>query len=311
MLDDVDGLRAAVAVADLGSFSAAGRFLRLSTNAVSHRVARLEGQLGARLFERTTRSVRSTTAGERLLLRARRVLAELEAVEHDLAAGTLEGAVRVGLPPDLAGAEFFRQAGALLESSPGLRLELFARSTPVDPRKEGLDLVVWGGPAERIPGDLVARQVGLIGWSLCAAPPYLARHGAPDLPADLAQHRCLLARGAAPERRWVLVDQRGVEVSVPVSGNLESDHPIVLLGALRHGLGIGIRPSREVELGVAAGDWVRVLPAWGFRPIPVALVAPRGRLRVRAVRLVAQVLESALRQLSAPDARASGPRIGH
>jgi DNA-binding transcriptional LysR family regulator len=112
-----------------------------------------------------------------------------------------------------------------------------------------------------------------------------------------------LARGAAPERSWVLVDQRGVEVSVPVSGNLESDHPIVLLGALRHGL--GIRPSREVDLGVAAGDWVRVLPAWGFRPIPVAIVAPRGRLRVRAVRLVAQVLESALRQLSAPDARGS------
>lgn len=305
MLDDVDGLRAVVAVAQLGSFSAAGRSLRLSTNAVSHRVARLESRLGVRLFERTTRLVRTTAAGDRLLVRAQRVLDELEAVEHDVAAGNLEGSVRVALPPDLAGPAFFREAGALLASSPGLRLELFGRSTPVDPRREGFDLVVWGGPPSKIPGDLVARPVGSISWSLCAAAPWLARHGVPQRPEDLVNHRCLLARTPAPEREWTLVDGRGAEVSVPVTGNLESDHPRVLLEALRAGLGIGIRPSREVEAGEAAGEWVRVLPGWRFRPIPVALVAPRGRLRVPAVRLVAQVLEAALRQLIEPVAGAA------
>lgn len=300
MFDDIDGLRATLAVAQLGSFSAAARSLHLSTNAVSHRVARLEARLGVRLFERTTRLVRPTDAADRLLVRARRVIDELEAVENDVTSASLEGAVRVALPPDLAGPAFFREVGALLDTSPRLRLELFGRSTPVDPRKEALDLVVWGGPRARIPPELVARSLGSIAWSLCASASYLARHGLPTRPSDLTQHRCLVARTPDPERKWTLVDQHGVEVDVPISGNLESDHPRVLLEALRSGLGIGIRPEREVERGIAAGDWVRVLPTFTFRPIEVALVSPKGRWKVPAVRLVAQVLETALRQLTQP-----------
>ncbi len=179
MLDDVEGLRALVAVAELGSFSAAAGRLRLSTNAVSHRVARLEQRLGVRLFERTTRVVRSTPEGERLLARARRVLEELELAERDVALGHLEGAVRVGLPPDLAQPALLEGLQALLAASPGLRVELLGRPFPKDPRKEGLDLVVWGGPRAGIPPDLVARHLGAVAWALCAAPAYLARHGAP------------------------------------------------------------------------------------------------------------------------------------
>jgi DNA-binding transcriptional LysR family regulator len=306
MLDDIDGLRAVVTVAQFGGFAAAGRALRLSTNAVSHRVARLEERLGTRLFERTTRVVRTTPAGERLLVRARRVLEELDAVEADVAAGNVEGSVRVALPPDLAGPVLFREVGALLATSPGLRLELFGRSVPVDPRKDGFDLVVWGGPPERIPGDLVARPLGSVAWSLCAAPSYLARHTAPTTPAELSAHACLLARGPSPEHTWTLIDSGGEAVTVPVHGRLESDHPRMLLEALRQGLGVGIRPVSEVDAGVAAGDWVRVLPGWHFRPIPVALVAPKGRLRVPVVKLVAQVLEGVLRQLTGQAPRASG-----
>ena len=127
MLDDVEGLRALVAVADLGTFSAAGRALRLSTNAVSHRVARLEKRLGARLFERTTRLVRSTDAGDRLLLRARRVLEELELAEREVAVGNLEGTVRVALPPDLAGPTLMSALARVMAASPSLRLELLGR----------------------------------------------------------------------------------------------------------------------------------------------------------------------------------------
>jgi len=66
------------------------------------------------------------------------------------------------------------------------------------------------------------------------------------------------------------------------------------------GLGIGIRPALEVQVAAARGEWVHVLPLWGFRPIPVALVAPRGRLRVPSVSLVASMLEATLRQLTGP-----------
>jgi DNA-binding transcriptional LysR family regulator len=296
MLDDVEGLRALVAVADLGSFAAAGRALRLSTNAVSNRIARLEERLGARLFERTTRLVRSTDAGDRLLLRARRVLEELELAEREVASGNLEGTVRVALPPDLAGPALLAAIARVMAASPALRLELLGRASPVDPRREGLDLVVWGGPRSRIPPDLTARNLGTLNWSLCAAPGYVARHGTPKTPAELATHRCLLARNPDPERTWHLVNRAGREVRVPVSGNLESDHPRLLLEAMLQGLGIGIRPENEVLAAAARGEWVHVLPDWGFRPIPVSLVAPRGRLRVPSVRLVADTLEATLRQ---------------
>lgn len=306
MLDDVDGLRALVAVADLGTFSAAGRALRLSTNAVSARVARLEERLGARLFERTTRLVRSTPAGDRLLVRARRVLGELDLAEREVATGNLEGTVRVALPPDLAGPALMAALARVLVASPSLRLELFGRASPVDPRREGLDLVVWGGPASRIPPDLTARSVGAVAWSLCASPSYLATYGSPRHPADLSQHRCLLARNPLPERTWHLVDASGREVSVAVTGTLESDHPRILLEAMLQGLGIGIRPAVEVQAAVARGEWGHVLPDWGFKPIPVSLVAPKGRLRVPGVRLVADTLEITLRQLATGGALSHG-----
>jgi DNA-binding transcriptional LysR family regulator len=298
MLDDVEGLRALVAVAEAGSFSAAGRVLRLSTNAVSQRVAKLEARLGARLFERTTRLVRLTPAGERLLVRARRVLEELSLAELEVEAGHLSGTVRLALPPDLAGPAFFAALAGVLERSPGLRVELFGRAAPVDPRKEGFDLVVWGGPASRIAPELTARSLGTVAWSLCAARSYVARCGVPQTPEELSRHRCLLARNVEPERAWELHGQGGAAVQVPVSGALESDHPRLLLEAMLQGLGIGIRPTSEVTAAAARGEWVHVLPEWGFAPIAVALVAPKGRLRVPSVRLVAGVVEATLRQLA-------------
>lgn len=295
MFDDVEGLRALVMVADVGNFTAAGASMRLSTNAVSSRVARLEERLGSRLFERTTRVVRLTPAGQRLLPRARRVLEELEAAERDVASGHLEGTVRVAIPPDLGGPVLFSALERAMETAPGLKLELFGRALPSDPRRDGFDLVVWGGPPSRIPPDLTARSLGALRWSLCASQGYVKAHGAPSTPEALATHRCLLARHPSPERTWQLVHESGREVTVPVSGSVESDHPRLLLEAISHGLGIGIRPANEVKVAAASGDWVHVLPEWGFKPIPVALVAPKGRLRVPTVKLVADVLAQTLR----------------
>jgi DNA-binding transcriptional LysR family regulator len=297
---DVDGLQALVAVNDHRGFAAAGRALRLSTNAVSHRIALMEARLGQRLFDRTTRNVRATDAGQRLLVRARRILDELELAERDVALGALSGTVRVGLPPDLVEPALLSALELALASSPGLRLELLGRAAPVDPRKEGLDIVVWGGP--RIPVELVARPLAPIEWSLCASAAYAARARLPATPQELAEHRCLLARNPTVEREWRLVDAAGVEVAVAVRGPLESDDPTILQGALRHGLGIGVRPKGEVLAAVARGAWVHVLPGWGFRPIPVSIVTPRGRLRSPGVRLVADTIASALAALAGRDA---------
>lgn len=299
MFDDVEGLRALVMVADVGNFTSAAASMGLSTNAVSNRVARLEERFGSRLFERTTRVVRLTPAGQRLLPRARRVLEELEGAERDVASGHLEGTVRVAMPPDLAGPVLFSALALAMESAPGLRLELYGRPTPSDPRRDGFDLVVWGGRTERIPPDVTARSLGSLRWSLCASQGYVRANGAPSTPEALSNHRCLLARHPGRERTWQLVHSSGRQVSVPVSGSIESDHPRMLLEAITHGLGVGIRPASEVQAAARKGDWVHVLPEWGFKPIPVALVAPRGRLRVPAVKLVADLLIQALKAVEA------------
>jgi DNA-binding transcriptional LysR family regulator len=299
MLDDVEGLRALVAVADLGTFSAAGRALKRSTNAVSHRVARLEHRLGARLFERTTRVVRPTETGARLVERARRVLEELELLEQEASAGHLEGTVRVALPPDLASPELFSSLAQAMAASPGLSVELWGRGAPADPRRDGLDLVVWGGPTP-VPPELTARRLGEVRFWLCAAASYVGRFGNPRDPEALSMHRCLLARAPNLERTWALVGPSGETRTVPVAGSLESDNPALLLGALQAGLGVGLRPAAEVAAAAAKGDWVHILSGWSLAPLPVALVAPRGRLRAPTVRLVAGLLEATVRRLAEP-----------
>jgi DNA-binding transcriptional LysR family regulator len=291
---DLEALATLVAVMDRGTLSAAARSQRLSANAVSQRIARLERQLGAQLLVRSTRVVRPTDVGLRVAERARKVLGECDELLAVVTpqALSLRGVVRVGLAPDLTRAFDWTALARLLATHEGLRLELAARAREVDLVAAGIDLAVWVGP---LPARaFVVKRLGVLDWHLAAAPAYIAAHGAPRTLAELSEHACLLAFAPRRETHWRLLDERGREHEVPVQGRFESDSGEVLHAALLGGMGIGMRPRRELARLARAGTLVRVLPRYRFQPMPVALLAPEGRLRVARVRAVADYLGEVL-----------------
>lgn len=294
VFESLDEIKTYVRVVEAKSLSAAARALHVSVNAVWSRLERIEQRAGMRLIERTTRAFRVTEAGERVARRARRILDELEAAEQDIApTDRLRGTVRVAVSSDVAAGAFMSELAQMLEDNPELRVELIGRSRLVEPVAAGVDIVVWPGPVTS-QGSSV-RKIGSLLWALAAAPSYIAARGAPTSPDELKQHSCLLAIRGRREARWSLVDSRGATHEVEVTSRFESDTTEMLLSALHAGIGIGIRPLREVLDEVNAGRLVRVLPTMTVAPMEVSLVAPAGRLRSAHVRAVAGLLTKRLR----------------
>src|SRR5262245_37478114 len=297
MLESLSELRTFIRVVDEGSLSAAARSLGLSVNAISRRIALLEKRVGVRLASRTTRRLTLTDDGRRFVDHCRRIVGDVEAAEADVqpAAGAIQGLVRVGLHPEMLVEQTLREFGALLLQHPGLSLHVLARNAPVDPIKEGLDLLVWGGEVQL--QSVVSRVLAVADWVLAAAPEYAKRAGLPRKPEDLPQHECLRALLTRSETTGLLRDAHGKEVSVPIAGRFESDDTATLKAALYAGLGIGLRPRGEVARESAAKKLVPVLPRWRFLTNRIHLVSPPGRLRLPRVRAAAAIIESAASQL--------------
>jgi DNA-binding transcriptional LysR family regulator len=293
---DLPSLRTFLLVFELRSIAAAARRERLSSNAVSQRIARLEAQLEAQLFVRTTRVVRPTPVAEQVATHARAALAHCDELRGAASSDKADRAevVRVGLAPDLVRVFDWEKLRALLAERGGLRLEVLSRARETDIVAAGLDLAVWVGPLP--PRELVVRRIATIEWHLAAAPSYVAARGAPSKPSQLAQHDALLAIGPRRETSWPLVDEDGREQLATVTGRFESDSGEVLVSALYGGMGIGIRPAAEVDRASREGTLVRVLPRWRLRPMPVALLAPAARMRSTTVRLIADFLRETIAQ---------------
>lgn len=277
-MDSLSGFAVFVQVAETRSFVAAGRALGVSASAVGKRVARLEERLGVRLFHRSTRSITLTAEGALFLARSRRVLAEIEAAEQELsqATGTPRGRLRVSLP--LVSSLVLPVLADFMAAYPAIELDLDFSDRLVDVIEEGFDAVVrTGEPAD---SRLSSRQLGEFSQLLVASPAYLARHGTPASPADLARHACLHYRYPATGKVevWPLAPgPDGGEAHPPVSmicNNIETR----LCFALR-GRGIACLPDFSVRAALAEGALVPVLADHLLRPRTIAfrVLWPSGR----------------------------------
>lgn len=282
-LDDLDELRTFALVVDLGSLSAAARHLQVTTNAVSRRLMRLERNLGVKVLRRSTRAVSVTAEGRVLYGHARRALEELQSAEDAIGSGRdgLMGTIRVAMPGGACSAAILTGISAFLEEQPKVRLEMLVVNTPVDPIGGGFDVVIHVGPVKD--SRLVARRLHTVSWALAAAPRYFASRGRPRTPSDLAEHVCLRIATHPPQNEWQLIDLKGNVESVRVAGNFEADDSRVLADAMYAGLGIGIRPEKEMAAAVAAGTLVRVLPRHRFASMEVFALMPKGASRLARV----------------------------
>ncbi|MGK5080814.1 LysR family transcriptional regulator [Janthinobacterium sp. HLX7-2] len=197
------GIAMFVQVADSGSFSATARLLGLSSSAVGKSVARMEARLGARLFQRSTRHLALTDEGEKFLQRCKRILAEVEAAERELSAstGAPSGRLRISLPR--YSGLFEPAIAAFMLAYPAIELDLDFSDAMVNVLGDGYDAVVRTG--ELADSGLTRRKLCTFRRLLVAAPAYLARHGRPLHPSDLASHQRPASRHMPPRLR-VFID---------------------------------------------------------------------------------------------------------
>ncbi|MBL8329316.1 MAG: LysR family transcriptional regulator [Rubrivivax sp.] len=281
---DLDDIGLFIRIVELGTLSAAARERDVPVSQVTRALVRLEGQCGVRLLHRSTHGLSLTDEGDRFLAQARR-LAEIEAeLQAELAGPRAEpsGWVRVSVSPIIAQMLIAPSLPSLIERHPRLHLDIAADDRIVDMVREGIDVAIrTGSPA----GDsLVARPIGQLQRRLYAAPAYAQRHGLPQHPDELSQHR-LISNGANPAlNEWALA--RGRERQhLSVRGHARADNTAVVLSLVQHGVGIGRFISIAAEPLVRSGQLLPVLPDWGTgEPLPVFAVMLKERHRMPKLR---------------------------
>lgn len=257
----IDAMRVFVVVAEHNGFTAAADVLGLSTVNVTRHIAALEKRLNARLLHRTTRRVSLTSIGLTYYQRITSLLAELDDIEAEVMAQTIEpsGLLRVNAPVGY-GVEIL---GSLLAGYqklfPQVRLELVLNDKIVDMVEEGFDVAIR--ISRRLAPNLIARKLASSRMLLCASPDYLARKGIPEEPADLLKHECLAYSYLENKDVWVLTGPQG-QVSLNVSGMIRANNGYVLREIALCGRGIVLEPEFVVKKSLEAGTLVPVLPGW-------------------------------------------------
>jgi DNA-binding transcriptional LysR family regulator len=294
-VDRIDAWRTFAAVAEGRSFAAAARRLGRSPVAVTRAVASLEERLGARLLNRTTRSVALTDLGAQALERARRALAGFDELEGAGAAEPrgLRGRLRVTAPVVFGRLHVLPLVEAFLRAHPATTVHLVLLDRVVSLVEEGLDVAIRLG---RLPdSSLRAVRAGDVRRGLYASAAYLAAHGAPRTPRALARHACVACIPVTPvPDRWTFA-RDGRSVVVPVAPRLVVNTAEAAVDAALAGLGIACLLSYQVEAHVRAGTLRRILGAFEPPPIPVQVVTPAGRFVTPVVRAFVERAAEALR----------------
>ncbi|MDM0081662.1 LysR substrate-binding domain-containing protein [Variovorax sp. J31P179] len=305
-IENIADLQVLVHTARGGTLTAAAAALGITPAAASATLKRLESQLGARLFERSTRAMRLTPQGQTLLdyaVRAFELLAEGESlVQADR--GALVGTVRVAAPSDLTRVTLLPWFDDFLALHPGLQLALSVGDRPLDVMRDEVDLALRYGPLAD--SRLVARRLADSRPALCASPAYLRRHPAPQTPHDLLQHNCLtFHRGGRRQRLWRFARQ-GHWTEVRVDGDRVVDDASLAREWVLAGHGITLKSELDLQRDVASGALVRLLPDWDTEPYPLHALLPSGRFVPARVRALVDFL--ALKFTSNPTPE-TGPKI--
>lgn len=266
----LSGVGTFTAVVETGNFARAGDMLGLTPSGVSRAIARLETQIGVRLFDRTPRAVTLTDEGRRFYTQVTPLLAGLDEAAAEAAGTTaaVRGRLRLNADPSFARLILAPRLPDFLARYPALSLEIIVRDRLGDLVAEGFDVAVRFGEPE--PSRLIARKLLETRIVACAAPAYLARRGTPRHPRDLENHECLMFRDPATGRPFDWEFHKGREiVEVKTEGRLVfNDLPTKLVACIA-GLGI----TQAVEFGledfVARGELVQVLPDWAEERYPL------------------------------------------
>jgi DNA-binding transcriptional LysR family regulator len=275
---DLNAAVVLVRVVQAGSFRGGARALGLPKTTVSRKVAELEEHLGARLVQRTTRTLALTDAGAAFVEQAEEALAHLEAAEQAVTELQREprGRLRVTATTAMGQTLLAPLLSDFLEAHPAVDVVLQLTDRHVDLVAERVDVALRAGPLPD--SSLVAHRVGTSTMRLVASPRYLREHGTPMTPADLAGHRCLrfAKSGEAARATWPLGRAKRVR-EVAITGRFVADDMLVLRAAAERGLGIARLPAVLVKDAVRRHRLVPLLEEYSTQEVPLHLVHLGGR----------------------------------
>jgi DNA-binding transcriptional LysR family regulator len=274
----LSGVTVLAAVAETGSFVRAADSLGLSPSGVSRAISRLEKRIGVRVLDRTTRSQTLTDEGRRLYEAAGPHLIGIEeaAIAASGAANAVRGKLRVNIDPFFSRTVLAARLPELLRRYPELSLELIMRDAVGDLVADGFDLAVrFGQPPE---GTLVARKLLDTRVLTVAAPGYLAEHGVPQRPEDVAQHERILFYNPVTSKpfEWVFFRNRQT-IEIPANGRLLVSDVDTMLGSCTAGAGIAQIMDLGVEHLMSAGALREVLRDWQDERFPLYALYPSRR----------------------------------
>jgi DNA-binding transcriptional LysR family regulator len=291
-MDRLEEWRVFTAVATLRSFSGAARQLGRSPQAITRAVAGLESRLGARLLNRTTRSVTLSDEGERYLERARRAIAEVDALEQrDDAAAPLRGTLSITAPALFGQLHVVPIVSAFLQTHGEVRVKLTLLDRVVALAEEGIDIAVRIG--ELADSALVAQKVGDVRAVVVASPEYLERAGTPRAIESLAKHTCISVSAITPVVDTWSFDRQRVRVQPRLVVNTAQ----AAIDAALAGLGITRVISYQVDRLLASEKLRAILTSHEPEPVPIHLVhlpGPQPRSALAFAELAALTLRKRL-----------------
>jgi DNA-binding transcriptional LysR family regulator len=292
MTDQIDALRIFTRVARAGNFSRVAQELNLSQPTVSRTIADLEKSLGAILFARTTRAVMLTEAGADYLVRVQAVLDALDEANHAVRGDeTLRGTLRIAVSSIFASRVMVHRLAGFLEAHPALRVELLVDDKRQDLTADGIDVALRFG--KLADSSAVARKIGQWPLMIAAAPAYLAQHGTPATPADLADHVAIIA-GPVAGRDWTFNGPDG-EVTIKPQGRLSIAAAEAGVGAGLAGLGIVTASYTSLKQDLETGALIRLLPDWSLGMLECYAVFPGGQAAKPSAKAFAEFLQRDLR----------------
>lgn len=276
-MDRLESMSILVAVVEAGSLTAAARRLGTPLATVSRKLSDLEGHLGTRLVNRSSRRLTLTEAGETYVAACRRILDDVAEAER-IASGEYrapKGELVITAPIVFGRLYVLPVVTAFLRAYPEIDIRLVQADRVINMLEDHVDLAARIGALPD--SSLVALRVGSIRRVVCASPAYLAAHGTPMVPADLSSHACITFEGLSTAQGWSF-GAGGADTYVPIRSRLTTNTAEAAIDAAKDGIGLTRILSYQIIPAVAAGELEIVLATFEPPPAPVNLVHGGQRL---------------------------------
>ena len=302
-MDKLQAMEVFVQVVDAGGFTRAAEQMHMPKATVSTLIRALENALSVKLLNRTTRQVNVTADGAAYYEHCRRILADIRDTEDSLSRthASPSGRLRVEVPSGLGQRVIIPALPDFYRRYPGIAMEMGCGDRPVHLIEEGVDCAVRGGALPD--STLIARRIGILHFITCAAPSYLAQHGRPAHPDELAAHECInyILSSSKQVLAWDF-ERAGVSLRSTLPGRFAVNNSEALMLAGLAGLGIMQLPSFLVDDYLRGGQLERVLDDWDTDPVPLHVVYPQSRHLSATVRAFVEWVS----ELFAGDGRLNG-----